>query len=328
MGAMQAQDWGQAKWAVGLRAGVSAAEVDAAVERGEVVRTWPMRGTLHLVPARDVLWMLELMTPRIMAGAAQRLKALELDEADVSLSTEVMARALEGGNVLTREEVLAAVERGGLATTAQRGYHLLWRAAQAGVIACGPVRGKSQTFVLLREWAPEQWRPTREEALAEIARRYFRSHGLATLQDFGWWTGLTMRDVRAAVDGAKGEMEKTSIGGTEYWSGGGGESARTIEGKRVYLLPGFDEYLLGYEDRSAVLDATHAGKVVPGANGVFKPIVVADGKVVGTWKRTVKAKHVVVEAEAFESWDDGVAEGIRAGAGEYARFLELDLKLG
>ncbi len=292
-GAMQAQDVNSALWSFGARLpGVPLTAINEALERREVLRTWPMRGTVHFVPAADAHWMLELMGVRALGGAAKRRETLGLDEKTVDRAVEILGEALAGGGRMTRAECLAALTEGGVEITGQRGYHLLWYASQRGVTAIAPHIGKEQTFVLLDEWAPEPRRPSREEALGMIALRYFRSHGPAPRKDFVGWTGLTMGDCRTGIAVAGDALTTVDVDGVEMVAASGqlGEALPT----GWLALPGFDEYLLGYKDRSLMVDAEHLGAIVPGGNGVFRSTVVHDGRVMATWTRTLTAKGVTV----------------------------------
>src|SRR5499425_503893 len=192
LGAVQAQDYLSSLWAVGLRMkNATEKDVEKAIADKTLVRTWPMRGTLHFVAAADVRWMLELLTPRIVANNVQRLlRQFGLDEAAFARSKDLVARALQGGKRLTRNATYEVLEAEGVSTAGQRGLHILWRLAQDGVICLGSREGKQQTFALLDEWAPKAKRMGRDESLAELAKRYFTSRGPATLQDFTWWSGL------------------------------------------------------------------------------------------------------------------------------------------
>lgn len=309
MGAMQAQDYRQALWAVGVRT-IAATQAD--VERGlferKIVRTWPMRGTLHFVAPKDAEWMVKLSAPRRLASARTRLKQLELDEPLLERCKVLFTEALAGGRQLTRPGMMEVLERAGIATTGQRGYSVLWYAAQTGLICFGAPEGKQQTFVLLREWVPHPRQLDRDESLAELARRYVGSHGPATVHDFAWWSGQTVTDARRAFQAA-GLAENC------------GPKAKRA-GQTAHLLPGFDEYFLGYKDRSAILDAEHADKVFPGANGIFKPIVVDEGRVVGIWHRRLGKKAVEVEIALF-SENKHVPSRLRAAIARYGQFLEL-----
>jgi hypothetical protein len=284
MGAMQAQDHGNALWGIGLRsAGASIADVRAAIASGAVVRTWMLRGTLHFVAGADLRWMLALLAARSIAGAASRHRQLELDEPQLATCRKLLAKALRGTR-LTRGALFALLDANGIATTGQRGIHILWRLAHDGVLCFAAHEGKQPAFALLDEWLPDAGPTlTRDEALATLAQRYFRSHGPATVADFAWWAGLTVADAKRGAQAAGG-LASASIAGKAYWMADtAAERGHAADG--VYLLPGFDEYLLGYKDRADVLAAQFAGRIVPGGNGVFKPMIVAHGQIVGTWQR-------------------------------------------
>jgi hypothetical protein len=298
MGAIQAQDYGQALWAIGarLRQG-TVADVERAIAEGRILRTWPMRGTLHFVAPALAKAMVAASAPRMLASTRRRREQLGLDEGVLARAMALFARVLGGRQAMTRPALMERLREAGIAPDGQRGYHLLYHAAQTGLICVGPMAGKQQTFVLLDEWAPAREDLGREELLARLAGTYFRSHAPATEQDFAWWAGLTLADARRAAAGLE-EPED-----------------RAAPAARVHLLPGYDEFLLGYRDRSAVLDPAHADRVVPGGNGVFKAIVVVDGRVVGTWKKSPR-----VEVELFEPVA-GIEDGLAAERARHARFL-------
>jgi len=327
LGAIQAQDYLGTLWALGLRM-QQAVEVDIeqAIANREIVRTWPMRGTLHFVAPEDVRWMLALLTPRIIARAARRHQQLELDEATFIQSETVFAKALQGGKPLTRPEIMAVLEQAGISTKGQRGYHMLWRAAQNGLICYGPRQGKQDTFVWLDDWLPAGKSLSRDESLAELARRYFTGHGPATVQDFMWWSGLPAADARAGLEMVAAELVEEVVDGQTYWLSSTAAGPKSPS-PTVYLLPGFDEYLLGYKDRSAVLDPAHAKKVVPGGNGMFKPIIVIDGQVVGIWQRTLRKKTVTIELQPFNTLNDAEREAIATAAEAYGAFLNRTVDL-
>ena len=279
MTAMQAQDFTGAKWSVGLRApGLTDAAVERALASAEIVRSWPMRGTLHLVAPEDLGWMLRLTTPRLIRGVRLRREQLGLTDTDVERAREIAQEALNGNRVLSRDGIQQLWNEHGIETTGQRGYHLLWSLSQTGTLVFGPVDGTSQTFVLLDEWVKEPRDLEGDEALGEWAARYFTSHGPATVRDFAWWASLTLTEARRGVAVAK--PRELEVDGTTYYLADDLEPA-----KGTFLLPGFDEYLLGYQDRSAPLAAEYAAAVVPGNNGIFQPTIVKNGEVVGIWKR-------------------------------------------
>ena len=323
LGALQAQDYFGALWSIGLRmASATEAAVEQALAERTIVRTWPMRGTLHLVAARDARWLLALLTPRVIAQAAGRYRQLELDEVIFARSKEVFAKALQGGKQLTREALQQLLEQADIATTGQRGYHILVRAAQDGLICCGVRQGKQQTFALLEEWLAPFPSLAGAEALAELTRRYFISHGPATVQDLMRWAGLTAAEAKTGLAEAGKDLSQASLAGRVYWMAR--DLQDRVEGREsLYLLPGFDEFILGYGDRSAMLDPAYAQRVCPGGNGVFSPTIVIDGAVAGTWKRAFKQGAVVIEGAPFRTLTATESHALQAAAARYGEFLEM-----
>ncbi|MGC5021806.1 winged helix DNA-binding domain-containing protein [Micromonospora sp. DT47] len=326
-GAMQAQDAASGMWSLGARLpGHTVADVRAALERREALRTWPMRGTVHLVPPRDARWMLELTGVRALAGAAARRAALGLTEADADRAADVLGDALAGGGRLTRAECLARLAAAGVDTAGQRGYHVLWYASQCGVTCIAPHVGTEQTFVLLDEWAPDPHRPDRDEALGILARRYFRGHGPTTRQDFAGWTGLTATDAKRAIAAAGDALATVRVDGVEAVLDAALLDAPRTSVDDVLVLPGFDEYLLGFKDRTLMLDPAHKQAIIPGGNGVFQATLVRGGRVVGTWKRTVGRTRATVTLHPLVPLDAAVRARFEAALDGYARFLGLPLR--
>ncbi|GGQ61998.1 winged helix DNA-binding domain-containing protein [Couchioplanes azureus] len=323
-GAMQAQDMASGLWSLGARLpGAGVADVEAALERREAIRTWPMRGTVHLVPPADARWMLELMGVRALAGAAKRRAAIGLSEQAADRGVELLGEALAGGKRLTRAECLAAVAAGGVELSGQMGYHLLWYASQRGVTCIAPHIGKEQSFVLLDEWAPEPRRPSREEALALIATRFLRSHGPATRADLARWTGLTMTDVRAGIAAAGPALTTVTVEGAEMLADPAVLDAGTTTRDEWAALPGFDEYMLGYRDRTMMVDSRHLDAIVPGGNGIFQSTLVASGRVVGTWKRKLGRTAVTVDVTPLTSLRPAARRRAEAAFAPYAEFVGL-----
>lgn len=324
LGAMQAQDWSSAIWAIALRSpGATEQSVEQVIAERKVVRTWPMRGTLHFVAADDVRWMLRLLTPRVIAGTSRRTRELELDDATFARCRKVFVRILQGGACVAREEMMERLEKAGISTDGGRGYHILFRLAQEGLICFGPRSGKAHTFVLLDEWIPQSRGWDREESLAELARRYFSSHGPATLQDFVWWSGLAVTDAKSGIALASAQLACTSIAGVNYW-GPIEKNSEASASSPVHLLPAFDEYLLGYKDRSAVLDAAHSGKVNPGNNGVFMQTVIIQGRVCATWKRVLRKNSVAMTVHPFAPLRKSDRTALQSAAEHHARFLGVE----
>ncbi|MBL8166633.1 MAG: AlkZ family DNA glycosylase [Acidobacteria bacterium] len=321
LGAVQAQDYPGGLWAVGLRLpGAVEADVERALAAREIVRTWPMRGTLHFVAAADVRWMLELMTPKIVAANAGRLKRqMGLDEETFVRSKDLFIRALEGGKQLTRNAMYAVLEAGGIATEAQRGLHILGRLAQDGLLCFGPRAGKQPTFALLAEWVPKAKSKKRADALAEIARRYFNGHGPATVQDFVWWSGLTATDAAAGLEMVKDELTAETSGGQTYWlSAERFSPARNTVTNATHFLPVYDEYTVGYKDRSAVLDPQFAAAA---GNGIFSAPLVVNGRIAGIWKRTLKKDAVVITPTLFVTLSQTEKRAVETAAQRYGQFL-------
>ncbi|MFG3690456.1 winged helix DNA-binding domain-containing protein [Micromonospora sp. NPDC047740] len=326
-GAMQAQDNASGLWSLGVRLpGRTLADVRAALERREALRTWPMRGTVHLVPSRDAHWMLAVTGVRTLAGAATRRAQLGLTEAEADRAVDVLGTALAGGRRLTRAQCLAALGAAGIDTTGQRGYHLLWYAAQRGVTCIAPHVGTEQTFALLDEWVPDPHRPERDEALGILALRYVRSHGPVTPHELARWTGLTVTDARRGFAVAGDALAPVAVDGVEAMVDASLLDAPREPVDDVHTLLGFDEYLLGFKDRTLMLDPAHAAAVVPGNNGVFLPTVVRDGRVVGTWKRTVGKASVSVTVQPLAPFDAALRSRVESGLADYARYLGLPLR--
>ena len=329
LGALQAQDYAGALWSVAMRMAEGSTDAtEAGVERaladGSIVRSWPMRRTLHLVEAADLRWMLALLAPRALAAAARNRALLGVTDGDVARSRELFTRALEGGRRLTREDMLATLDAGGVTTAGQRGYHILVNLAMAGLLCLGPRAGKQQTYVLLDEWAPPTPPLDREEALGKLATRYFTGHGPAAVQDLARWAGMTTGDARTGVAVAGTALVEVKVGKSAFLMSAEAADGAPPAPPRALLLPGFDEYLLGYADRSAAIDAAHEALWCPGGNGVFKPFVVADGRAVGLWARKLKKKSVEVTLEPFTDLDADVMKEVEAQAEKYGRFLGLE----
>ncbi len=316
LGAAQGQDLPGVLTSVALRTtGRSRSAVTAALDAGHVVRSWPMRGTLHLVPAVDLGWILGLTAPRVLAQTARRRAQLGLGEDAITTARDVALGALDGGRRLARAELLAAWERAGLAPAGGRGYHLLFHLALNGVVCFGPTRGAEQEIVLLQEWVPNQRRLERDEALGEWALRFFRSHGPATGKDFTRWTGLTAADVRTALAVARPSLESLVVDGVEHLLDPATPEAldaHRAQARGVVLLPGFDEMILGYADRTATLSLEHEPRVVPGGNGVFAPTIVVDGRVVGTWRMVGRGAARRFEPALFAPLSSHVERAIHA----------------
>ncbi|WP_265444176.1 winged helix DNA-binding domain-containing protein [Flexivirga meconopsidis] len=287
----QAQDFAGARCAVALRSGTSVAEVERAVNAGELVRSWPMRGTLQLVAAEDLAWMLSLNREPTLRARKRRHAELAITPRDVARATEVTVAALRGGGRLDRAGLFALWQQHGIATEGQRGIHLVQALSLDGVIVLGPMVGKQHGFVLFDEWIPRSRKLTRDQSVAEWAVRYFRSHGPATVADFRWWSGLLQRNLSPVWEQVRGELASLDVGETTYYLDPATLAAWESLGSatlRPLLTPAFDEILLGYADRSPTLPPSVADQVVPGRNGVFRPVLIDGGRAVATWQKPAK----------------------------------------
>jgi len=324
LGAIQAQDFLGSLWAIGLRlvGRHTEASVEAAISNRTIVRTWALRGTLHFVAAADLRWLLALLAPRTIASAAGRRRELELDAPIFVRSEKIVRTALEGGRSLDRDGIYRLLEGARIATHSQRGYHILWWLALHGVI-CGAARaGKQPTFALLDEWLPAAAgpAPARDTSLAELAARYFAGHGPATERDFAGWAGLPLTDARAGLAAIAPRLQCVAAGGQDYWLSPTTTDQKPTAGA-VYLLPGFDEFYLGYRDRTAIVASEFAHLIAPGGNGLIRPVIVADGSIVGTWKRTLGPRTVAIAPTPFAPLNPPRRRALEAAAARYRRFL-------
>lgn len=301
MGALQAQDLGAARWALGARVpGSVDDDVDRAFEARTIVRTWPLRGTLHVMPAARLREVLAVTSPRIHAKDARRRVELGLDAEVAHRARDVAERELAGGP-RSRDELQTAWEAAGIATGGQRGYHLLAWLALDAVICLGPAAGRDQRFVLVDDWLAPAHAPERDATLSWLVTSYVRGHGPATVRDAAWWSGLPLSDVRRAI-AATGDTLATFDAErfVAVEAGDGGVEGPGSRAAGRLMLPAFDEYYLGYTDRSVACDPAHAARVVPGGNGVFQPVLVDRGRVVGLWRRRDTRRGATVELAGFD----------------------------
>jgi hypothetical protein len=323
-GAMQAQDYSMAKWAIGLRLpGSTEQTIETAVEKGSILRTHILRPTWHFVAAEDLRWMLALTATRIRSASAGMFRQLGLDQNTFQKSNRVIAKALDGGKHLTRQELRLVLERAGLITGDMRMTCFVFNAELDGIVCSGARRGKLQTYALLDERAPKSSVLSREESIAELAFRYFTSHAPATLRDFVWWSGLSVADAKKGL-----EMNRSNLVGEEideqiYWMPG---SITIPKGKpsSLHFLPAFDEFMVSYKDRSASLPLGAEKHLVVG-HGIFNPIIVVNGRMVGVWKRTFRKDAVVIEKHVLPDAGKISERSIDRSARLYASFEGLEM---
>jgi hypothetical protein len=321
MGAMQAQDYAMTKWAVGVRlANTTDQVIETAINNGEIIRTHLLRPTWHLVSADDIYWALELTAPRVKISLQARDKELGLTESNFSKSNTVLEKALRDRKNLTREEIITEFEKAGLITNGSEVSHLLLRAELERIVCSGAIKGGKPTYALLEERVPKTKSLTKEEALANLAKKYFTSHGPATIQDFIWWSGLSVNNAKLALEMAKGDLIPETINSQTFWIDKSFSTPK-IDRELVYFLPAFDEFIISYKDRSASLPFENHNKTVS-SNGVFRPIIVVNGQVIGIWKRTVKNDRVIIEIALFEQSAKNSKSAIENAAIQFGQFLE------
>jgi hypothetical protein len=334
--AVQAQDFAQGCWALGVRTpGSTMADVDAALGSRAVVRSWPIRGTLHFCTPDDLRMMLSISADKTVRGMAARHRDLGLlsadgGDGDFERAAAVTRTELAGGGAASRTEFLALLEAGGIDTSGQRGMHLIWWLAHRGLVCWGPRSGTQQALVLLDEWAPPARELDRGAALGEFVARYVEGHGPTTLADFCWWSKTTVADARAGLALVRDRLQVTESDGAIHLAPVDevrDEQPTPARATGHHALPGFDEYLLGYRSRSPAVPEPYTDRIVPGANGIFLPMLVSRGIVVGTWKRRVTSKSVAVTLEPFTALSRAEHTGFERSLHRYAAFLGLPLAL-
>ena len=324
LGAVQGQDYFGAKWSIALRLpNVNDVEIEKAIADKKIIRTWPVRGTLHFVSADDIRWMLSLAASELILGNTTRDKQLELDRKKYERSFAILNESLRGGKQLIRGELIGVLRNGGIKADGILLSHILQRAGLQQIICFGIRRGKQFTYTLLDEWIPENKTLSRDEALAELAKRYFISRGPATLQDFTWWSGLRSADAGEGLEMVKAKLVSKTLDDKTYWMP---EPKRTSGSSKVYLLPGFDEYLISYKDRSAIIEQK-LFKQINSGGGILSPTVIINGKVAGTWKREFRKYKVIIKLKPFNSFTKAESKTIYDTAKKYGEFNGMEVEL-
>jgi len=322
LGAMQSQDYAGAKWAIGLRAPVTDDEVERACNEGSIVRTHVLRQTWHFVARDDIRWLLALSGPRVNAVNAHYYRKMDLDERTFARSRTVIERALRGEQHLTRPELKAALGRAGIVADGPRLAFLIMRVELDAVVCSGPRRGGQLTYALLEERVPRAKSLDRDAALAKLARRYFASHGPATLRDYVWWSGLTVRDAKKGIDLAASTLEREEDEGFTYWSAGG-RAPKVATSPVAHLLPNYDEYLIAHKDRHLVV-SDGSGDGVTRIKDPFIHHVVIGGRLAGSWTRTVNARSVAVECSTYVRPTREATRAIETAVARFGRFMGRD----
>jgi hypothetical protein len=325
-GAMQAQDYGMAKWAIGVRLpGSTEKEIEKAIENGEILRTHLMRPTWHFVAAQDIRWLIALSAPQLRSTSAAMFRQFGLDSQICNRSCDLIAKTLQDGNHLTRQELMSELKNAGIDSDNYRASYLMFNAEINGIVCNGIKRGKDQTYALLDERVPKFSAISREEAIAKLTLRYFTSHAPATLKDFVWWSGLPVGDARKGLELNKSNLISEEIEGQKYWMPNS-ISVPNDEADSFHLLPAFDEFMVSYKDRSAALATDFTKSAITG-NGIFKPIIVAGGKIAGVWKRSFKKDSVIVEKILFDKLNEFDNEAFNFNARKYGNYEGKNIQI-
>jgi hypothetical protein len=325
MGAMQAQDYSMAKWAIGSRLKeTSDNKIESSYNKGEILRIHLLRPTWHFVSAEDIYWMLQLSSAKIKSSLKTRHAQLELSDPIIAKTTNIIEKSLSKETYLTREELADEFSKAAIRTDENRLSHILFSAEMDGIICSGPLKKNKLTYALLQERVPHKKEYSKDESLAELARRYFISRYPATLADFIWWSNLSVTDARNAVQLIKDDFHSESIGTSVYWVP---NSEELMTNKNsVHLLPAYDEFLISYRDRSSSLSEVNNRRTVSD-NGIFYPLIVINGQVAGTWKRTIRKNKVIVSVVIFQLPDETILKVIRKKVNAFGRFSGKDTEL-
>jgi hypothetical protein len=321
-GAMQAQDYGPAKWSLGDRSrGVTNDDLDRALHKGTLLRTHVLRPTWHFVRPEDIRWLLELTGPRVHAGNSRPYRELGMDEAFTSKSNKLIARALRGGNQLTRKELQDVLSMGGVDTSSRRVGYVMMYAELEGLICSGGLNGKHHTYALLEERAPDAKRLSPDEALAELTLRYFTTHGPATVHDFRWWSSLKVSDIRRGLDLVASQLRNEVVDGKAYWFSGRAPRSRP-KAPVVHLLQAYDEYVVGYSETKRLLNLSGTARRLSDRT-LYLGVAVLDGQIAGHWKRTVSKRSLRFDVALYRPFKGARAAALERAADAHGAFLGL-----
>lgn len=325
LGAVQAQDYAMAKWAVGSRGSATEKEVEEAVNSGKIIRTHILRPTWHFVSADDIYWMLDISGPVVKRLFASIARQHGYDDKKLDQVNSAIEKLLAGNNHLTRDEIMQELNiqkaSGDLSPVI-----IMMNAELDGLVCNGRMKGKKITYALLEERVSKPKSAlTNEEALAKLAKRYFESHGPATLLDFSWWSGFSQTTAKLAINLIESELNSVEIDNQKYWFGTNIPNADNFR-ESVHFLPAFDEILISYKNREASIPLEHQSKAFTN-NGIFKPIILENGKVIGDWKRTFKKDHVKIETQFFSPIDNSKKAILFEAVKPFEDYLETKISI-
>jgi len=316
--AMQAQEFPMAKWAIGLRLpGLKESDVDRAFNDGAILRTHVMRPTWHFVCPADIRWLLALTAPRVHTLSSTMYRRLELDSKVFKRCNDLLVKLLEGGRHLDRNAIKSELEKEMITTNTQRLVYILMQAELEGLICSGPRQGKQFTYALLEERVPPAPSLTRDEALAQLSLRYFRSRGPATAYDFSWWSGLTVRDAREGINSLPPQFVRETIDGNDYVFAPGDTEIRDPS-RMTFLLPDYDEYGISYKDRSAIGNKSDIQTLIQ----VDYQLIMVEGRYGGTWRRKENKDSLTIETELKPPFEKTKQKEISLAVERYCSFFE------
>lgn len=320
MGAIQAQDLASAKWAMAIRLpGIAMEAIETSINACEIVRTHILRPTWHIVSATDYFPLLKLTAPNIIKSLKSRHQSLELDEKFFNKSTPLLEQMLSNETHLTRFDITNKIADVIPHMDSARINHLLLRAELDGIICSGKIQNGQHTFALTSERLPPPGIFDKEGTMKMLAQKYFASHGPATIADYNWWSGLPMVDCRKSVDMIKSQLDSITIDSKELWFLKGTGNVEVESSELVYLLPAFDEFLISYKDRSLVI-TSEAHKKAVSINGVFRPVIVYKGKVIGIWSRALKKDKLQITTHFFAPQSSKVHKLVSRASEKFAGY--------
>jgi hypothetical protein len=317
-GAMQAQDYAMSKWGVGIRTGIQETKIEEAIRKGEIIRTHILRPTWHLVAAPDLRWMMDLTAPPIKKVILKACEKYNISAPSLKRYLTSFEKALAGNKHLTRAELMAGINLKGTPANDIRPTLICMHAELHGVLCSGEMSGKQITYALMDERVPQAPSLPREEALVRLAQQYFISRGPATVHDFSWWSGLNMKDCRQAVAAIKSSLGSVTVEEKTYWYNKKLKEKPSLH--RIHFIPAFDEFLISYTDRKASLALKHQPDTFT-TNGILYPVILEDGMVMGTWKRTLKKDSVIIDTKYFRKPDKASIRLHLEAAGRVGTFL-------
>jgi hypothetical protein len=328
LGAVQSQDYAGAKWALAqrLKDATTDAAIDKAFNEGKLLRTHVMRPTWHFVHPKDIRWLLMLTAGRVHAGSAFMYRKLELDQAIRTKSYKIFEKSLRDNKYLTRSEIGSAFAKAGIPAEGMRLGYFVMSAELDGIICSGPRKGKQFTYALLEERAPQVKPLKRDEALAELTRRYFATRGPATLQDFTWWSGLTMADARKGIEMTKTKFVSEVWEDQTYWFADAVSPVRE-KSPTAHLLPNYDEYFIGFKDRSAIGQVAKSAGIKADDPSLIAHIIILDGQIVGGWRRTITKNAIMLEQKLFTELTRSQERALAQETDRYSEFLQLPVEL-